>query len=328
MSLIITGLWAHALYGTCGYAIEPVKPREARRALARSTDFGGELVVFSITEAADRATPLALTLSGCSRDFTPLFLGSDVPEGIEDLPLPPIEILMKEPLAEKPLSYPPCVVDLFRGRPETGLWRLMFEGPRSQWPDIFVTSPEYQFLQAAQRWDAPQAALVGASLCGQYRARPDYPEGCCGPESPLMSKASAARFIDAWPDKDEAERARAVLAITPENARLSAVAASTLLFCLPEDQGGYAIDWPELSAPLALTPEAEAVLDHGGTKDEAAEAMGTRVIHMGPQDFESVEALDRLVQRVTEDGRMSAGRPDPDKQRELLRTVTGPHWWW
>lgn len=329
MSLIVTGLWAHALYCCCGYAIQPVKTREARRALAQSDHYEEDLALFACTQAMKFSTPLALTLNACQEGHRPLFLGSDLPEGIEDFPFPPVEILVKEDAA--PLEDPSaaCHVAPFRGTAEKVLRRLAFNGPRRRWPEIYVTAPEYQFVQAAQRRSPVQAALMGAGLSGFYRARPDYPEGCTAPEDPLMTKESATRFIAAWPDADEAEKARSALAIMPERARLAPIASTALLLCLPEEQGGYGLEWPELSAKPELTPEAREVLDNGGTKDEVSAALGVDVLHVGLEDFETVEGLDRLVQEHLAPA-LGAGKrhPNREKQRALHREMMGPHWWW
>ena len=130
---------------------------------------------------------------------------------------------------------------------------------------IYISSPEFVFLQMAQRLTLIQLIALGCELCGTYVLLPKGEEHPGSPDAmpkrlyPLTNTTKIAKLLDtvnAVPGKSNAQRA---LKYVVDGARSPMETMVYMLLCLPVMLGGYGIPKPQLNLEIALDAEGRTI---------------------------------------------------------------------
>lgn len=122
--------------------------------------------------------------------------------------------------------------------------------------EIFVSSPEYLFLQMARELDNASLSLLGCELCGRYSLSSPFGNGVSYWLEPITSTRRLGRFIADNRGRTGIKNARRAMRSICDGLASPAEAAVMLLLCLPRLQGGYGL-------PLPLANHAVSVLGNG-----------------------------------------------------------------
>ena len=127
--------------------------------------------------------------------------------------------------------------------------------------NVYVSSPEFLFLQMATRLDLPELVSLGMELCGTYRRKVEVP--VLGTDStrfvtdyhqlPLSTPRRLRGFLASMKSSPGINKALKALEYVIPNSASPMETALYLLLCLPRRVGGYALPKPELNPPIVLT---------------------------------------------------------------------------
>lgn len=126
---------------------------------------------------------------------------------------------------------------------------------------IYVSSPEFVFLQMATRLDLPRLAALGMELCGTYRRNvvafvtgtdrtthiTEYHQ------PPLTTPKRLKGFLTSMRSAPGATKAIKALEYVLPGSASPMETALYLLLCLPRRLGGYALPKPTLNPPIVLS---------------------------------------------------------------------------
>ncbi len=130
---------------------------------------------------------------------------------------------------------------------------------------IYVSSPEFVFLQMAATLPIEQLIALGCELCGQYVL---LPKGVIHPSSldempkrltPLTNIRKIAAFIDKAGKVKGKAKAKRALKYVIEGSRSPMETMTYMLLCLPVMLGGYGLPKPEMNATIKLDNEARTI---------------------------------------------------------------------
>lgn len=130
---------------------------------------------------------------------------------------------------------------------------------------IYVSSPEFVFLQMASTLSIEQLIALGCELCGQYVLLPD---GVTHPGSldempkrltPLTNVNRIAEFLEAASRAKGKAKAQRAVKYVIDGSRSPMETMTYMLLCLPVMLGGYGLPKPEMNAPIKLDEEARAI---------------------------------------------------------------------
>lgn len=130
---------------------------------------------------------------------------------------------------------------------------------------VYVSSPEFVFLQMAETLPLEQLIALGCELCGQYVL---LPKGVKHPGSldempkrlsPLTSVERIAAFLNDVGKANGKAKAKRSLRYTVNGSRSPMETMTYMLLCLPVMLGGYGLPKPELNATIPLDDEARAI---------------------------------------------------------------------
>ena len=127
--------------------------------------------------------------------------------------------------------------------------------------DIYVSSPEFVFLQMATKLTLPQLAALGMELCGTYRRNVDAAFLGTGETSfitvyqlpALTTPKRLQGFVASMKSAPGQTRALKALEYVLPNSASPVETAIVLLLCLPRRLGGYALPLPTLNPPIAFS---------------------------------------------------------------------------
>lgn len=108
---------------------------------------------------------------------------------------------------------------------------------------VYLSSPEFTFLQMATRLDDVSLVMLGMELCGTYRLR------SCGAVIDLPQVTTVERlrsYLSRMTGAPGARKAREALGYVANGSTRPADTAFCLMFCLPTRMGGYALPLPRL----------------------------------------------------------------------------------
>ncbi len=116
--------------------------------------------------------------------------------------------------------------------------------------DIFVSSPEFVYLQLARELDEIELARLALELGGSHRLVQNmhYRDHC----PPLTSAKKLASFIERSTDARGAAKARSALRWVADKSASPQETNMLLALCLPQRQGGYGLPLPELNPTLPV----------------------------------------------------------------------------
>lgn len=130
---------------------------------------------------------------------------------------------------------------------------------------VYVSSPEFVFLQMALTLPIEQLIALGCELCGQYVM---LPEGFKHPGSldempkrlcPLTSTSNISTFLEAVGKVKGKAKAKRALKYVVDGSRSPMETMVYMLLCLPVLLGGYGLPKPEMNATIQLDDEARAI---------------------------------------------------------------------
>ena len=142
--------------------------------------------------------------------------------------------------------------------------------------DIYVSSPEFVFLQLATRLDLPELVALGMELCGTYRRNvevasldPNVAGHITEYHQPPLSTPKRLRgFLNAMGSAPGSARALKALDYVRPNSASPMETALYLLLCLPRRLGGYALPKPELNPPIVLSKAGRRHTVRGSAKPD------------------------------------------------------------
>lgn len=130
---------------------------------------------------------------------------------------------------------------------------------------VYVSSPEFVFLQMASKLSIEQLIALGCELCGQYVL---LPENVTHPGAldempkrlyPLTNTRKIAAFLKAAEKARGKEKAIRALKYVIDGSRSPMETMTYMLLCLPAMMGGYGLPKPELNATIPLNDEAKTI---------------------------------------------------------------------
>ena len=131
--------------------------------------------------------------------------------------------------------------------------------------EMYVSSPEFVFMQMASELPLIQLIALGCELCGMYVLLPQgvkHPsalDDCPTRISPLTNIGKLSAFLDEAGQFKNVAKARRALRYLVEGARSPMETMTYLLLCLPPKIGGYGLPSPELNATIKLDDEAQRI---------------------------------------------------------------------
>ena len=130
---------------------------------------------------------------------------------------------------------------------------------------MYVSSPEFVFLQMAPALSMSQLIALGCELCGTYVLLPaksrhpgaldDHPRRI----APLTNTQRLATFLAQAGSANGIAKARRALKYVVDNSRSPMETMTYLLISLPVNLGGYGLPRPVLNATIPLDAEARAI---------------------------------------------------------------------
>lgn len=125
---------------------------------------------------------------------------------------------------------------------------------------IYVSSPEFVFLQMATRLELPELVALGMELCGTYRRQVRLPHFDTGEDDfitvyqqePLSSPRRLKGLLDSMKSAPGHMKASKALSYVLPNSASPMETALYLLLCLPRRMGGYALPKPELNPGITF----------------------------------------------------------------------------
>lgn len=130
---------------------------------------------------------------------------------------------------------------------------------------VYISSPEFTFLQMASKLPLEQLIALGCELCGQYVL---LPENVTHPSSidempkrlyPLTNTDRIAALIATVGKAKGKDKAIRALKYVVEGSRSPMETMVYMLLCLPVMLGGYGLPKPELNATIPLDDEAKVI---------------------------------------------------------------------
>jgi hypothetical protein len=131
--------------------------------------------------------------------------------------------------------------------------------------DVYVSSPEFTFLQMAGKLDITQLIALGCEFCGTYILLPknrrhpgavdDHPKRV----APLTNIAKLGAFLEEAGNANGVRKARRALRYVAEGSRSPMETMVYLLLCLPPMLGGYGLPQASLNPTIHLDDEAQGI---------------------------------------------------------------------
>lgn len=157
--------------------------------------------------------------------------------------------------------------------------------------DAFVASPEYIFVQLANKLNLTELLLLGCEMTGTYYRNQDDTRGF-SKIPPLTSVEKLSRFVKRCNGIDGVKKARRASSYLIGNAASPMEAEAALMVSLPKALGGYGLPKPSLNHPLPLSAEQQSsmkresiIADMLWTKGKVAVEYDSNQWHSGNDKF-------------------------------------------
>lgn len=130
---------------------------------------------------------------------------------------------------------------------------------------VYVSSPEFVFLQMASVLPLERLIALGCELCGRYVMLPKGVEHPSSLDSmpkrltPLTSVSRIARFLEDAGKGNGKAKAQRALKYVVDDSRSPMETMVYMLLCLPVMLGGYGLPKPEMNAEIPLDDEARII---------------------------------------------------------------------
>ena len=139
---------------------------------------------------------------------------------------------------------------------------------------VYISSPEFVFLQLAAELTVSQLIALGCEFCGTYVLVPKGAQHasaldeCPTRVAPLTNLEKLAAFIDAAGPARGKEKARRALRYIVEGSRSPMETMVYMLLCLPPKLGGYSFPKAQMNAYIEFDEEARRLAgSHHGYGD-------------------------------------------------------------
>lgn len=249
----------------------------------------------------------------------------------------PLELLVREHAAHgkfKTFVGRSCSVDL-----PTGSFVKVSER-------VYVSSPEFCFLQMARHLSHGMLVNLGLEICGAYVLAPESSEGFL-PSEPIATPTTLREYL---------ERARGIHGVKSARRAAGCVLSGSAspmesvlveLLCLPGSFGGYDLPWPEMNPRVSVwvgeglrrrqhayrcdlywarrrvAVEYDSDLAHTGSERIARDARrrnnlassGVSVVTVSRRQAYSMEAFDEVAHQIA---RSLGARPRGERARGNL----------
>jgi len=120
---------------------------------------------------------------------------------------------------------------------------------------IYLSTPEFLFLQMAASLSLEALVELGAELCGTYAINRRYARGFVTPTEPLSSVASINRYIQRSEGCYGVDKARTAARFLFDDSNSPMETAFGMLLHLPRARGGENLSGFELNREFDLSPE-------------------------------------------------------------------------
>ena len=275
-------------------------------------------------------------------------------------------------LAQRPNWLDPELLALIEGRPHAmvfhaarrvtrgvPVWSLCSDVPRDSFSPAgehsYVASPEFCFLQMAQKLGFADLVLLGMELCGFYSLDPYAEEGLRQREVALTNRDRIGAFLDENEGARGRRKAQTALQYVVDGAASPMESALVMLLCLPYRRGGYSLPRPKLNYLIELDekartltnnsyclgdicwPDAHLDLEYLGVSAHegrsrmladrgrtlAISEMGYEVIEVTEEQVLDLEALDVIASRIASKlgKRIRAEENEAASKRLALRCI-------
>lgn len=120
---------------------------------------------------------------------------------------------------------------------------------------LYVSTPEFAFLQMARELNGVELALLGYELCGVYSNG-----GASERQAPLTDPGRLSAFLEKARGAHGSSRALKALRGLAAGSRSPRESQIALLACLPRSDGGFGLRTPKLNVPIELDAGGRSVL--------------------------------------------------------------------
>lgn len=197
-------------------------------------------------------------------------------------------------------------------------------------PNVFVESPPFMFLQAANILSFPALIAFGDELCGLYSFDEQEDRGFRRRTAPLTTKRKLERCLEQAKGCKGSAQARSALSYIVENSASPMETLDEMTMCLPYRHGGYGLHVPEMNQEVELNERAARIakrqkcfldmgylptkldIEHHGKYDHSSEAevasdrarvnglreMGIEVVELTIDQVSDLVAYEFIVQRI------------------------------
>ena len=135
--------------------------------------------------------------------------------------------------------------------------------------DMYVSSPEFVFLQMASKLTLRQLVALGCELCGTYVLLPEnntHPMAIDESPTrvaPLTNVDKIQRFVEKAAKAHGRAKALRALRYVVDGSRSPMETMTYMLLCLPPKLGGYGFPQPVLNAEIPLDEEGKLIAQRG-----------------------------------------------------------------
>ena len=195
--------------------------------------------------------------------------------------------------------------------------------------DIYISTPEFLFLQIAGKVSLHRLMTIGYELCGTYVIYRQFGRGIVTSTHPLTSTNRIARFLEKNSGRYGVKAAREALRwiVGLSNSPMESVLS--MLFVLPKTQGGQHLSGIELNREFKLSAEWRRRLGKRSFKPDvyfteervAVEYYGSDHDAVGAKEYDATRQalMEYLGIRVL--GVTKAQLYDPDKYQGMLKEL-------
>ncbi len=130
---------------------------------------------------------------------------------------------------------------------------------------VYVSSPEFTFLQMASKLSIEQLIAFGCELCGSYRLLPKDARGTLVLDdtlsrlNPLTTTSAIEAFLKGAKRARGRGKAMRAIKYVANGSRSPMETMVYMLLCLPVVLGGYGLPKPEMNASIQLDEAARVV---------------------------------------------------------------------
>ena len=124
---------------------------------------------------------------------------------------------------------------------------------------IYIASPEFLFVNAAQKLDFAQLVAYGDELCGLYSFDENAARGFRKRDVPITTKDKLASYVQSAQGVSGVCAARSALRHIVDRSGSPMETLVELLLCLPYAKGGYGLELPQMNPAVRFSPKAAYV---------------------------------------------------------------------